>query len=76
MKEVKVLGPCCSKCIKFAEKVQKVIANSDDEFDFKYTSEMSEFLKYGVIIIPALVIDNKVVLVGKASKKQLEKILL
>lgn len=77
MKEVRVLGPGCSKCIKLAENVQEVINQHNLDVNFEYISEMNGFLKYGVIITPALVIDNKIISVGKAlSKKQLEKILL
>ncbi len=77
MKKVRVLGPGCSKCVKLAENAREVINRHNLDVDFEYISETNEFLKYGVMITPALIVDNKVISVGRAlSKKQLEKILL
>lgn len=75
---VKIFGsePPCKKC-KSAEKaaldVQREIEWLKVE---KYSALSEEGDKYGVMMTPTVVVNNKVVSVGKAiSKKELEQII-
>ena len=66
MKEIKVLGPGCSKCKKLADNVSKAIEQLPDEPDFEYVTDMQKIIEAGIMMTPALIIDGKVVSTGKA----------
>ncbi len=73
---IKILGTGCNKC----EKLEKNLKTALEELKIDATLEkvegLIEIVRYGVMTTPALVIDDKVVSVGKAlSTKDLKKLL-
>lgn len=68
---IKVLGAGCSKCKKLEEEAKKAVAEAGIEAEVEKVTEIAEIMKYGVMMTPALVIDEEVVSVGRvlAAKK-------
>jgi small redox-active disulfide protein 2 len=61
MKTIKVLGSGCSKCTKTAEFIAKVAADKGVAIDMIKETNPEAIMGYGVMITPAVVIDEKVV---------------
>ena len=76
MKQVKVLGTGCPKCKKLAEMVTKISSDNNIDVTVVKITDMNEIVKYGVMMTPGLVIDEKVVLSGKLPSEHELKTLL
>ncbi len=63
--EVKILGQGCAKCKKMYEHVMKAKEALDVDADVIKVENLSEIVKYGVMMTPALVINGEVKVVGK-----------
>lgn len=73
---IKILGTGCPKCEKIEKNLEKVLKELDLNARVESVGKLKEIVKYGVMTTPALVVDEKVVSVGKAlSIKDLKKIL-
>ena len=73
---IKILGTGCSKCDKLEKNLKSVLGELDIEASIEKVEELKEIVRYGVMTTPALVIDDKVVSVGKVlSTKDLKKLL-
>ncbi|MDX9688775.1 thioredoxin family protein [Halopseudomonas formosensis] len=71
---IKILGSGCKKCITLTENTQAALANLGREAQIIKVSDFPEIAAHGVMSTPALVIDNKVVSVGKVlSTEEVEK---
>jgi len=62
---IKVLGSGCRKCKKLEEHVYKAITESGVNATVDKVSDLAAIMAYGVMMTPALVIDEKVVSSGK-----------
>jgi len=76
MKEIKVLGPGCAKCKKLEENTRIALEELGWECEFEKVTDVQEMLQYGVMMTPALVVDGKVLLSGKAASPNYVKKLL
>ncbi len=61
MKQIKVLGSGCSKCIKTAEIISKVAAEVGAEVTVIKETDPEAIMNYGVMSTPAVVIDEQLV---------------
>ncbi len=61
---VKVLGAGCKKCSTLEENVKKVINENQIDAVVEKVTDIQEFIKYGILSTPALIIDEKVVSYG------------
>ncbi|MCR4627530.1 MAG: thioredoxin family protein [Treponema sp.] len=76
MKNIKVLGGGCCKCETLLDNVKEAVANKGLEAQIEYITDFAVIGSYGIMSTPALVIDEKVVSMGKILKsKEIEKIL-
>lgn len=74
--KIAILGTGCPKCKKTEEVIKKVIAASKVEAEVIKVSEISEIMKYSVMMTPAVAIDGKVVMAGKVpSESDVKKML-
>ena len=74
--EIKILGTGCSKCDKLEKNLKKALKESDIDATIEKVEELKEIVRYGVMTTPALVINDKVVSVGKVlSAKEIKKFL-
>lgn len=73
---IKILGSGCKKCITLGENTQAALANLGREAEVLKVTDIAEIAAHGVMSTPALVIDEKVVSVGKVlSTGDVEKLL-
>ncbi|MFA7056711.1 MAG: thioredoxin family protein [Candidatus Cloacimonadales bacterium] len=65
---IKILGSGCAKCKKLEENVRKAVANKGVDATVEKVTDMDKIMDYGVMMTPALVIDEKVISAGKLLK--------
>jgi len=59
MKEIKVLGSGCTKCVKTAELIQSIAADRGVEVNVVKETDPEVFMRYGVMRTPAVVVDEE-----------------
>ena len=73
---IKVLGAGCKSCHEMYESVMETASGYGLCADVSYITDMAKIMGYGVMTLPALVIDEKVVSTGKILKqKEIEKLM-
>ena len=73
---VKVLGGGCSKCETLLANTKEAVANVGVEADVEYITDFAVIGSYGIMSMPALVVDEKVVSMGKVLKSsEIEELL-
>ena len=71
---IKVLGGGCKSCEKLLKAAKEAVANKGIDVEIEYITDMEKIMGYGVMSMPALMIDDKVVSAGKVLKaKEVEK---
>jgi len=74
---IEVLGIGCVKCKKLYENVSAAAKGLNMDIDIIKTEDMDDILDYGVMMLPALVVDGIVVSSGKVlSEGEIKKIIL
>jgi small redox-active disulfide protein 2 len=63
--KIKVLGPGCAKCKKLYAEAEKAVAASGVPIEIEKVESIDEIVKYGVMLTPALVIDEEVKTSGR-----------
>jgi small redox-active disulfide protein 2 len=67
--KVEILSVGCAKCNKFFDTVNDLINTRGIEAEIVKVEDMATFCKYGVFMLPALVIDGEVKVAGKLPKE-------
>ena len=62
---VKILGAGCARCNELEASVKKALAELGMDEDIDHVTDFVQIASYGVMTTPALVIDGKVVSLGK-----------
>ena len=62
---IKVLGTGCAKCKKLEESARQAIAEVSIDANVEKVTDLDKIMDYGVMMTPALVIDERVVSSGK-----------
>lgn len=62
---IKILGSGCPKCQKLEENTRQAISNLKIDATIDHVKDLASIMNYGVMRTPALVIDEKVVSMGK-----------
>jgi len=65
MKKIEILGTGCPKCEKLAKNAKAVADELGLEYEITKVTDIQAIMAHGVMMTPALVIDGKVVVVGK-----------
>ena len=68
MLSIKVLGPGCSKCRTLEAKVKDIIAKNNIDANISKVEDVNEMMSYGIMMTPALVVNEKVKSFGKVPK--------
>ncbi len=76
MKKIQILGPGCPKCETLARNADEAAQALGVQCEIVKVKDIAEILKFGVAMTPGLVIDGKVVSVGKVLSKDKIKELL
>jgi len=77
VKKIQILGTGCPKCKKLAENAEIAAKDLGIEYSLEKVTEISEIVKFGVMMTPALAIDGQVKSVGKViSPDEIKKMLM
>lgn len=73
---IKVLGAGCKSCHELHENVKKAVADMNLDAVVEYITDMEKVMSYGVMSMPAIVVNEQVVSMGKVLKPaQVEELL-
>ena len=73
---IKVLGAGCKACNEQYENVKKAVANMKLDAEVEYITDMEKVMSYGAMSMPAIVVNEQVVSMGKVLKaSQVEELL-
>ena len=73
---IKVLGSGCKNCHALWEASKAAVQNIGLYVEVEYVTDMEKIMEYGVMSMPALVVNEKVVSMGKVLKAaDVEKLL-
>ena len=74
--DIRVLGTGCVKCNQLMDLTLKAVAELELDAAVTKVSDISEIIAFGIMTIPALVIDGKVKLIGNVpSLSELKEII-
>lgn len=65
---IKVLGAGCKSCREMFENAKQAVNTMGLGTEVEYITDMQKIMKYGVMSMPALVVNEKVVSQGKVLK--------
>ena len=73
---VKVLGAGCKSCHELYESAKQAVKAIGLAVEVEYVTDMQKIMEYGVMSMPALVVNEKVVSMGKVlNAAEVEKLL-
>ena len=76
MKKLQVLGTGCPKCKRLAENAEAAAKAMGIEYTLEKVTDLNEIMKFGVMMTPALAVDDQVKVVGKVpSPDEIKKML-
>lgn len=73
---IKILGSGCEKCKALEESVKEALNELHMDIAIDHVTDFSQIAAYGVMITPALVVDNKVLSCGRTLNKNEARIIL
>ena len=74
--KIQVAGAGCAKCTATEKNVVEACKELNLAADISHIFDVKEFMKMGVMLTPAVIVDGKIVVSGKApSVEELKKIL-
>lgn len=76
---IRILGGGCTSCKKLYENTRKAVGETGINAEIEYITDMQKIMEYGIMKMPALIVNEKVVAMGKVLKpaeivKLLEKV--
>lgn len=71
--KVEILGTGCPACRSMYNEVTLIVTRNGWEIQIEYVQDIERILSYRVMGLPALVIDEKVVLVGHRGPGKIEE---
>ncbi|NLY52707.1 MAG: thioredoxin family protein [Firmicutes bacterium] len=66
---IKVLGSGCAKCNKLEQLVREIVEEEGLDAEVEKVADPSEIINYGVMVTPALVVDERVLFSGIVPDK-------
>jgi small redox-active disulfide protein 2 len=73
---IKILGTGCPKCKALEENAKKAVQVLSIDAGIEKVTDLNKIMEYGVMMTPALVIDEKVKSAGKVlTQDQIKKLL-
>ena len=67
---VKVLGTGCARCKNLEAKVREVLSKNNIDAEVEKVEDIPEIMKYGILMTPGLVVNEKVVSSGIIPKDE------
>lgn len=76
LQSIKVLGAGCKSCHEMYENTKAALQSAGVDIEVEYITDMEKVMGYGVMSMPGLVVNEKVVSMGKVLKSaDVEKLL-
>ncbi len=76
MIKIQILGTGCPKCKKLTENAKKAVHEVDGDYEIIKVTDITEIMKFGVMMTPAFAVGNEVKSVGKVlSTEEIKKII-
>lgn len=69
MLDIKVLGPGCANCIQLEHLVKEVVTEKNLQANIEKITDREKFLDYGIMMTPGLIVNGKVLAMGKIPTK-------
>ncbi|MBU4190420.1 MAG: TM0996/MTH895 family glutaredoxin-like protein [Candidatus Thermoplasmatota archaeon] len=63
--EIKILGVGCAKCMALEKRVKEAVEETGINAEVKKVIDIGEIMNYGVMMTPALVINNEIKSTGR-----------
>jgi len=76
MKKIQILGTGCHKCKALTQSAEIAAKELGIEYQIEKVTQISEIMKFGVMMTPALVVDGEVKVVGKVLSPEQIKAML
>lgn len=74
--KIKILGTGCANCKKLEQNTKDAILKLGKEIEIKKITEIADIMKYDVMSMPALVVNEVVVMSGRVpSADEIKKLL-
>ncbi len=74
--KLQILGTGCAKCVKLTEAAEAAAKQLALDYEVVKVTDPNEFVRLGVMLTPALVVDGKVVASGKVPTAEQLRTLL
>ncbi len=68
MKKIQILGSGCTKCNTLAANAEEAAVMADCQVEIEKVTDISQFVSYGCLSTPGLVVDGTLVSQGKLLK--------
>jgi len=65
LRKIQILGTGCPKCEKLAANAESAAKESGKEYELEKVTDINEIIAHGVMMTPGLLLDGRVVSVGK-----------
>ena len=73
----KVLGPGCSSCDKLMKDLLELLTEMNIAADVEHVRDLNKIAEFGLVAVPALVLNDMVICSGKVPhKKKLKELIL
>ncbi len=70
MVSIKILGPGCPNCRRLEAAVRRVIEMQGIGAHVEKVSDLAEIVKYGILGMPGLVVDDRLVSAGRVPPEK------
>ena len=64
--KIEVLGPGCQKCKQLAANVGEAVGELNIQTEIEKVTDIDKITEYGIMMTPALVVDEEVKSAGRA----------
>ena len=68
--KIKILGPGCPKCQTLEQRTREVVSELQLNAEVLKVEDIMDIMHYGVMMTPALVIEETVVIKGRLPSKE------
>ncbi len=76
MKRLQILGTGCPKCKALEQNTDAAAKELGIDYEIEKVTDISEIMKFGVMVTPALAVDGEVKIVGKVPSVEQLKALI
>jgi small redox-active disulfide protein 2 len=72
---IQILGIGCPRCHQMEKDIERIVARRGLRAKVECVRDEETIMQFGVFVLPALVVDGKVVSAGYRGQQQLESVL-